>query len=79
MAIDNQWSYVGSSNLDSRSLRLNFEIDMEIFDETLARYLSEKIIREREDAREVKLENLVNRPFLLRLIDKIIWLGSPYL
>ena len=79
MAIDDLWSYVGSSNLDSRSLRLNFEIDMEIFDESLARYLSEKIIREREDAREVKLENLVNRPFLLRLIDKIIWLGSPYL
>ncbi|AQT46360.1 phospholipase D-like domain-containing protein [Bartonella choladocola] len=79
MEIDDRWSYVGSSNLDSRSLRLNFEIDMEIFDETLARYLSEKIQHEQEDAREVRMEDLVNRPFLSRLIDRVIWLGSPYL
>lgn len=79
MAIDDRWSYVGSSNLDARSLRLNFEIDMEIFDEGLARYLSQKIVTEKENSREVKMADLMNRPFLLRLIDKIIWLGSPYL
>lgn len=79
MAIDDRWSYVGSSNLDARSLRLNFEIDMEIFDESLSRYLSEKIANEKKDARKVLLEDLIKRPFLLRLIDKIIWLGSPYL
>jgi len=79
MEIDDRWSYIGSSNLDSRSLRLNFEIDMEIFDESLACYLSKKIIHERENAHEVRMDDLLKRPFLSRLIDKVIWLGSPYL
>ena len=79
MEIDDRWSYIGSSNLDSRSLRLNFEIDMEIFDESLACYLSQKISHERENAHEVRMEDLLKRPFLSRLIDKMIWLGSPYL
>ena len=79
IAIDDRWSYVGSSNLDARSLRLNFEIDMEIFDESLSHSLSEKIAKEQRDSRQVLMEDLVKRPFLFRLIDKIIWLGSPYL
>lgn len=79
MAIDDRWSYVGSSNLDARSLRLNFEIDMEIFDDALARRLSQKIIGERENSKEVMMKDLVSRPFPSRLIDRIIWLGSPYL
>src|SRR5690606_33641720 len=32
LTIDGGWSYVGSSNLDPRSLRLNFELDMEVYD-----------------------------------------------
>ena len=79
IAIDDRWSYVGSSNLDARSLRLNFEIDMEVFDESLSHSLSEKIAKEQKDSRQVLMEDLVKRPFLFRLIDKIIWLGSPYL
>src|SRR5690606_28003425 len=35
MTIDGVWSYVGSSNLDSRSLRLNFELDVEIYDRSI--------------------------------------------
>lgn len=79
MAVDHIWSYVGSSNLDARSLRLNFEIDLEVFDESLSHHLSEKIERERKDSTQVLLKDLQKRPFIFRLIDKIIWLGSPYL
>ncbi|EJF91190.1 cardiolipin synthase [Bartonella tamiae] len=79
MTIDHMWSYVGSSNLDARSLRLNFEIDMEVFDETLAHLLYDRIEQERSNAYQVLLHNLKKRPFLSRLLDKIIWLGSPYL
>ncbi|KDU97007.1 cardiolipin synthase [Komagataeibacter rhaeticus] len=36
MVVDGQWSFVGSSNLDVRSLRLNFEINLETYDPALA-------------------------------------------
>ncbi|GAA4166240.1 hypothetical protein GCM10023069_18730 [Shinella granuli] len=35
--IDGAWSYIGSSNIDPRSLRLNFEVDIEVIDAGFAR------------------------------------------
>ncbi|WP_139977040.1 MULTISPECIES: cardiolipin synthase [Brucella/Ochrobactrum group] len=79
MTIDGAWSYVGSSNIDPRSLRLNFEVDLEILDHDVARQVEERIGKVIEESREVNLARLKNRPFLERLLDRIIWLGSPYL
>ncbi|MBV2145049.1 cardiolipin synthase [Falsochrobactrum sp. TDYN1] len=79
ITIDGAWSYVGSSNLDPRSLRLNFEVDLEILDHEIAREVEERIGNAIETSREVHLGHLKRRPFLERLIDRIIWLGSPYL
>ncbi|EFM58970.1 cardiolipin synthase [Brucella sp. BO3] len=79
MTIDGAWSYVGSSNIDPRSLRLNFEVDLEILDRDVARQVEERIGRVIEQSREVNLVRLKNRPFLERLLDRIIWLGSPFL
>lgn len=39
MVVDQKWSFVGSSNLDRRSLRLNFEINVEIHDTKTAIHL----------------------------------------
>jgi cardiolipin synthase len=79
MTIDGAWSYVGSSNLDARSLRLNFEVDLEILDREIALKVEERIGKVIDSSREVNLTRLKNRPFYERLIDRIIWLGSPYL
>jgi cardiolipin synthase len=35
MTVDGEWCLIGSSNLDIRSLRLNFEFDLECFDRAL--------------------------------------------
>ena len=40
MTVDGQWALVGSGNWDARSLRLNFEFDMECYDPTLAAELN---------------------------------------
>ncbi len=66
-------------NIDPRSLRLNFEVDLEILDRDVARQVEERIGKVIEDSREVNLARLKSRPFLERLLDRIIWLGSPYL
>jgi cardiolipin synthase len=37
MTIDDAWSLIGSANWDTRSFRLNFELNVEIQDEAFAR------------------------------------------
>ena len=79
MAIDGRWAFVGSSNLDPRSLRLNFEIDLEVMDVSFARVLERRIDLAISSATQVTLEGLRSRPFPARLLDRVLWLGSPYL
>ncbi|PYE87395.1 phospholipase D-like domain-containing protein [Phyllobacterium leguminum] len=79
MVVDGLWAYVGSSNLDPRSLRLNFEVDLEVFDKRFARKVDTRIRAAMKGAKPVILQELRARPFLRRLMERIIWLGSPYL
>lgn len=79
MTIDGGWSYVGSSNLDPRSLRLNFELDVEVYDKPLAQQISQKIDRLITNAVPVTIVSLRKAPFLRRLRNRIVWLASPYL
>ncbi|HLS04941.1 MAG TPA: phospholipase D-like domain-containing protein, partial [Wenzhouxiangella sp.] len=77
--VDSYYSLIGSSNWDPRSLRLNFELQVEIYDGALATKLS-RYIDERADAgRAVMLKDVDQRKFLVRLRDAICWLFSPYL
>ncbi len=79
LSIDGLWSYVGSSNLDARSLRLNFEIDLEILDAAFAADIAGRIDSALATAIPVTLEALRARPFIIRVFDRMLWLGSPYL
>ena len=77
--VDGVWSFVGSSNLDPRSLRLNFEIDVELLDPGFAGAIDARIEAVIATAEPVTIEGLRARPFPLRLADRLLWLGSPYL
>ncbi|RCW87330.1 cardiolipin synthase [Phyllobacterium bourgognense] len=79
LVVDGQWSYVGSSNLDPRSLRLNFEVDLEVMDAAFASEVEALVEKAMTSAKPVLLQNLRARSFWVRLIERIIWLGSPYL
>ena len=79
ITVDDVWSYVGSSNLDPRSLRLNFELDLEIYSRDTARTVANLIDQEIEHAEAVTLAELTAIPFRKRLRNRIIWLASPYL
>ena len=79
LIVDDAWSLIGSSNWDARSLRLNFEYNIECYDEALARELNalvdEKIATAtRLDAREIR-----HRGIHLRLRDGLARLLTPYL
>lgn len=79
LAVDGAWALIGSSNLDTRSLRLNFELDVEIYDRGIAGQVDDAIRRKIETARPETLATLRARPWLMRLRNKAIWLASPYL
>lgn len=77
--VDGSWSYVGSSNLDPRSLRLNFELDIEVYDKSLAQQLDGRIDAAISTATLVTMHALNSQPFLVKLRNKVVWLASPYL
>ena len=77
--VDGSWSYVGSSNLDPRSLRLNFELDIEVYDKSLALQLDHRIDTAISTATLVTMHALNSQPFLVKLRNKVVWLASPYL
>lgn len=79
ITIDGAWSYVGSSNMDPRSLRLNFELDMEIYSRETAQQIEKIINAEINNSVLITLDSLKNIPFRKRLRNRIIWLASPYL
>ena len=79
MTIDGQWSYVGSSNVDPRSQRLNFELDLEVFDRKLTAQIEQRIDAKIAHAQRATLAELARRPFWRRLRNRFVWLATPLL
>jgi cardiolipin synthase len=79
MLVDGQWTLLGSTNWDPRSLRLNFEFNVECYDAGLAQTL-EDLVREKIAAsRRLTLAEVDGRPLPVRLRDGAARLLSPYL
>lgn len=77
--VDGIWSLIGTANLDPRSLRLNFEANMEIYDEEFGGRLEADFDRAVAAATEISLEEMDARPLPERLRDGVAKLFSPYL
>lgn len=79
MIVDRAWTLLGSSNWDPRSLRLNFELDVECHDRELAAHLDAVVEERISTARRVTLEEVDARALPVRLRDGAARLLSPYL
>ncbi len=79
LLVDDFYINIGSANLDPRSLRLNFEFNLEVYDPDLGRELGEHFDRVRARSRPITQESLEGRPFAIKLRDSIAKLFSPYL
>jgi cardiolipin synthase len=79
MVVDDAWSLVGSANWDPRSLRLNFELNVEGFGREFAREVNHRIDARRKVSRPVTLQEVDARPLAQRLMDGTARLMSPYL
>ena len=78
VTMDGTWSLIGSSNWDTRSLRLNFEFDLECYDAGLTAALDRVIDAKRARATRVGPADL-DRPVPIRLRDAATRLLLPYL
>ncbi len=75
MTIDDSWSLIGSANWDTRSFRLNFELNVELHDGQFARKLVELI---RPELR-MTLADIDGDGLLIRLRNSAARLLQPYL
>jgi cardiolipin synthase len=79
LVVDDCWSLIGSANWDPRSLRLNFEFNVECYDAGLAEQLARWFDSKRDQARRISLEEVDRRPLPLRLRDGVARLLTPFL
>lgn len=79
LLIDDYYTQVGSANLDSRSLALNFECSVEVFGTAPVAELGFFFERIRDLSRKVNREDFTDRPLWERLRDAFFWLFKPYL
>jgi cardiolipin synthase len=77
--VDGVWALVGSANWDPRSLRLNFEFDLECYDHDFAVSLENLVQGKLQQAQLVSLEDVNCRTLPVKLRDGVARLFSPYL
>ena len=79
MIVDSHWVLLGSANWDARSLRLNFELNVECYCRNFSQAM-EKIVNQKiAGAHEVTLEEVDARSLPGKLRDAVVRLFSPYL
>jgi len=79
MTVDGAWTLLGSGNWDARSLRLNFEFNVETYSAVFTATCDDIIDRKVVGSRVVTLADLKARPIAIRLRDAATRLASPYL
>lgn len=75
MTIDDSWSFIGSANWDTRSFRLNFELNVELHDADFAR----QIVGSKKPQRCLTLAEIDGDPLPIRLRNSAARLLQPYL
>jgi cardiolipin synthase len=79
LIVDDLYVLLGSANLDPRSLRLNFEFNLEVYDLALARQMTEHFEQVLAGSRQVTHEELAGRSAPIKIRDALAKLASPYL
>jgi cardiolipin synthase len=79
MIVDGHWVLLGSANWDARSLRLNFELNVEGYGRDFAQEMEKVIAIKLQGAREVTLAEMDARPLPAKLRDALMRLFTPFL
>ena len=79
MVVDDMFALVGSANIDVRSLRLNYETDLAVFDEPFANRLKRIILEDIAMSSELDLLHWRARPLMRQVAENLCSLMTPVL
>lgn len=79
LIVDGAYAQIGSANMDLRSLRLNFEIAVEIYCAETCRQLVTYVLAARARSIQFTLQLASGQSLLARTRNSLCWLLSPYL
>ncbi|MCX2979559.1 phospholipase [Halieaceae bacterium IMCC14734] len=79
LVVDDAWSLIGSTNWDQRSLRLNFEFNVECYDRDLAMQLKTIFTDKAANGRQLRLSDINDRSLAVKFRDGAARLWAPYL
>jgi cardiolipin synthase len=79
MVVDGAWTLLGSANWDARSLRLNFELNVECYSVELGAHMEGLVQARINGARRVTLDTMQARSLPVKLRDGVARLFAPYL
>ena len=75
--IDNEYAVVGTTNLDNRSFRLNFEVSGLVRDRHFAQQVETMLVRDFAESRLLKSTELSSRSWWFRLAVRCAYLLAP--
>jgi cardiolipin synthase len=79
MIVDEAWCLFGSANWDARSLRLNFEFNVECYSSAFCQELAKMASERRSGSRSLSLADVDGRNLPTKLRDGVARLFTPYL
>ena len=79
MVVDSSWCLFGSGNWDERSMRLNFEFNVESYDESLCQNMDKHVAQIINKSTKRTLADVDGRSLPIRVRDGIARLFAPYL
>jgi cardiolipin synthase len=77
--VDSEYVVIGSANIDPRSLRLNFELCLEVFDQHFAECVQRYCDSSVALSRALSLAEVDSRRLPIRVRDALCWLFSSYM
>jgi cardiolipin synthase len=79
MVVDGIWSTLGSSNFDDRSFRLNDEVNVNVYDEGIARQMEEMFFADLAMSEEITRRKWLKRPRWARIKEALADMLKPQL
>jgi cardiolipin synthase len=71
IVVDGIWTSIGSSNFDDRSFRLNDEVNVNIYDESIAAKMETMFFEDLARSEEITRRRWINRPRFDRIKERV--------
>ncbi|MFP5248139.1 MAG: cardiolipin synthase [Thermoanaerobaculia bacterium] len=79
MVVDGIWTTIGSSNFDDRSFRLNDEVNVNVYDETIAAQMEKMFFEDLARSEEITSRRWIQRSWMDRIKERVAGWFKPQL